>query len=296
MSRARRFLPGSSRAARFALALLAGALFRFALGLTPWWPAAWLAPVPLLVAAFHAEGREARLLAWLAAAIGLSSNFTCYLRTTGPVAAAIVILLQVLLWGFLVGRTRAAVRSWPGWPAVFVFPVLLAALDTLVAFLSPHGTWGSFACTQMDAPAVIQIAFVLGAPAVVFLVGSFAAAAALALDRGARIRSPWLAYGLPLALITVGVGYGAIRLQQAGASPTVKVGVASIDDFIGADTPPERVEAVWRGYEALVGRLAERGARVVVLPEKIVALAPGIPMNPAETLASRRRLLKGAAA
>src|SRR5271157_4899397 len=90
-----------SRAARIALALLAGVLFYFALGLTPWWPAAWLAPIPLLVAAFHAGGREARLLAWLAAAIVVSSNFTYYLKTVGP-AAVVVILLQVLLWGFLV--------------------------------------------------------------------------------------------------------------------------------------------------------------------------------------------------
>jgi apolipoprotein N-acyltransferase len=46
--------PEPSRAARIVLAVLAGVLFYFALGLTPWWPAAWLAPIPLLVAAFHA--------------------------------------------------------------------------------------------------------------------------------------------------------------------------------------------------------------------------------------------------
>jgi apolipoprotein N-acyltransferase len=85
-----------SRTTRIALALLAGVLFYFTLNLTPWWPAAWLAPISLLVAAFHAGGREARLLAWLAAAIGVSSNFTYYLKTTGPVAAVVVILLQVL--------------------------------------------------------------------------------------------------------------------------------------------------------------------------------------------------------
>jgi apolipoprotein N-acyltransferase len=264
----------SSRVARIALALVAGVLFYFALALTPWWPAAWLAPIPILVAGFHAQGLEARLLAWLAAAIGLSSNFTYYLTTTGPVAAVVVTLLQVLLWGFLVGRTCAAVIAWPSWPAVFAFPVLLAALDTLVSFFSPHGTWGSFAYTQMDALPVIQIASVLGAPAVVFLVGLFASAAALALYRGTRIGRPWLAYGLPLALIAAGVGYGEIRLQPAAAAHTVRVGLASIDDFIGRRTTPERVEAVWRGYEDLVIGLAGRGARIVVLPEKIAALAP----------------------
>jgi apolipoprotein N-acyltransferase len=244
------------------------------LGLTPWWPAAWLAPIPLLLAAFHAGGRETRLLSWLAAAIGLTSNFTYYLKTTGPVAAVVVTVLQLLLWGFLIGGTRAAVRTWSSWRVVLVFPVLLSALKTLISFFSPHGTWGSFAYTQMDATPVIQIASVLGGPAIVFMVGLFASAAALALYRGARIERPWLAYGLPLALVAAGVGYGEIRLQRAGTAPTVKVGVASIDDFIGADTPPERVEAIWRGYERLVIGLAGQGARVVVLPEKIAALEP----------------------
>jgi len=44
------------------------------------------------------------------------------------------------------------------WLIVFVYPVLLAAIDTLVSFFSPHGTWGSFAYTQMDGLSVIQIA------------------------------------------------------------------------------------------------------------------------------------------
>jgi len=48
-----------------------------------------------------------------------------------------------------------------------VYPVLLAAIDTLVSFFSPHGTRGSFAYTQMDGLPVIQIASVLGMPAIV---------------------------------------------------------------------------------------------------------------------------------
>ncbi len=83
-----------SRGVRFAAALIAGVLFYFTLGLTPSWLAAWLAPIPLLLAAFHANRREARLLVWLAAAIGLSSNVTYYLRTTGPVATVVVLFLS----------------------------------------------------------------------------------------------------------------------------------------------------------------------------------------------------------
>ena len=101
--------PLQARGARLAAAVVAGALFYFTLGLTPWWLAAWLAPIPLLLAAFHASRWEARLLAWLAAAIGLSSNFTYYLKVTGTVATAVLLILQVFLWGFFVMRTRAGV-------------------------------------------------------------------------------------------------------------------------------------------------------------------------------------------
>ena len=47
------------------VSLLAGVLSDSALGLTPWWPAKWQAPIPLLVVAVHAEGRKAGQLAWL---------------------------------------------------------------------------------------------------------------------------------------------------------------------------------------------------------------------------------------
>ncbi len=263
-----------ARGARLAASVVSGVLFYFTLGLTPWWPAAWLAPIPLLLAAFHSSPREARLLAWLAAAIGLSSILIYYLKVIGPVATLVLLLLQMLAWSFFLGRTRAAVLASRSWHVVFVYPLLLAAIDTLVSFFSPHGTWGSFAYTQMDALPVIQIASVLGAPSVAFLVGLFASTVAVGLYRGARIDRPWLAYGVPVLLIAAGLGYGAARLRLAKTAPTVRIGVASIDDFIGGSAPPERAEAVWREYEDTVARLAGEGARIVVLPEKITALAP----------------------
>jgi hypothetical protein len=81
-----------ARGARFTAALVSGVLFYFTLELTPSWLAAWLAPIPLLLAAFHASRGEARLLAWLAAAIGLSSDFTYYLKVTGTVATVVLLL------------------------------------------------------------------------------------------------------------------------------------------------------------------------------------------------------------
>src|SRR5262249_19266532 len=53
---------------RVGAAVLSGGLGYFATGLEPWWWAAWLAPFPLLLAAFRASAREG----WgLAAVAGL---------------------------------------------------------------------------------------------------------------------------------------------------------------------------------------------------------------------------------
>ena len=127
-------LPLQTRSKRILAAIVSGVMFYFVFGLNPFWLAAWLAPIPLLLAAFHARGREARALTWLASAIGLTSVIAYYWKTTGPVASVVLILLQVLLWGFFIGRTRAAVASSTHWLTLFVYPVILAAADTLVAF------------------------------------------------------------------------------------------------------------------------------------------------------------------
>jgi apolipoprotein N-acyltransferase len=207
----------------------------------------------------------------LAQAIGLSSVFAYYGKTTGPFAAVVIVILQMLLWGFIVGRTRDAVITSSHWLTIFVFPVLLAAASTLVAFFSPHGTAGSMAFGQMDFLPVVQIASVLGAPAIVFLVNLFTSAAAVALYRGRGISRPWLGYGLAGLMLLSALGWGTLRLRTAVAGPPIKVGLVAVDDFVSPGTPPERI---WAAYDLSIRKLAAQGAHIIVLPEKIFRLAP----------------------
>jgi apolipoprotein N-acyltransferase len=227
-----------------------------------------------LLAAFCSEDwREAALLSYLAVGVGLSTNFTYYLKTTGVIATPILLLLQILVWGFFFLRARQAVRASQSWLTVFVYPILQTATGTLVGLFSPHGTWGSYAYTQMDALPVIQIASLMGSAAVVFLLGLFASTLAVALYRGVGIKRLALAYALPLALLALGLGYGFWRLQMAPQGPTVRIGLASVDDFIGRKTAAKDADAIWAAYTASVDKLARDNVRIVVLPEKIVALS-----------------------
>jgi apolipoprotein N-acyltransferase len=259
------------KGARLVAALLSGGLLYFTVNLTPFWPAAWVAPVPLLLASFHATSRGERLLlCTVALLIGLSSNFVYDTILAGRLGAVAIVFLQVLQWTLIVGYTRTVVCRSRHWATVFAYPLIWAGVDTLISTFSPHGTFGSLAYTQMDALPVVQIAALAGAPAVVFVISLFASCVAIACYRPAPRLSPALAYGVPATLLVVAIGAGAWRLGTGPAPPTtVPVGMAAVDAFLRRGTPPERAAAVWQAYDAAVVALAAQGARVVVLPEKI---------------------------
>lgn len=258
------------RIIRIAAALLSGGLLYFTLSLMPCWPLAWIAPVPLLLASFHASRRETRLLCAIAALIGLASNFGYYAMVSGWVGTVVLVLLQLLEWGFVVLFTRAIVHRSNHWLTVFAYPLIWAALDTLISAFSPHSTFGSLAYTQMNALPVIQIASLTGTPGIVFVITLFASMLALALYRTNKRAEPVLAYGVPLLILIGVVSFGVLRLtRDRAATATMPIGLAAIDDFLGPEIPREKAEAIWNGYDEMVAHLAAQGAKIVVLPEKI---------------------------
>ncbi len=256
--------------ARIVAALLSGGLLYFTLSLTPCWLVAWIAPVPLLLAAFHTSQREVWLLCAIAGLLGLTSMFGYYEIVSGRMGAVVIVLLQVMEWILVVSFTRAIVRRSNHWLTVFAYPLVWAALDTLISAFSPHGTFGSLAYTQMDALPVIQIASITGTPGIVFLISLFASMLALALYRTHPRTRPALAYGLPTALLLAIVVFGEIRLTRNQASTEkMPIGLVAIDDFLGPRIPRPKAEEIWKQYDTAIARLAAQGAEIVVLPEKI---------------------------
>ena len=152
-----------TRGGRVGAALLSGVLLYFATGLEPWWWAAWLAPVPLLVAAFRASTWEAWALAFVAGVIGSASTAGYFAMFIGPIASGLVMLVRGLILGLVVARTRSVVLGSRRWHMAFVYPALMAGLDTIVAVVSRDGTAGSLAYRQMGALPVIQITALAGA-------------------------------------------------------------------------------------------------------------------------------------
>ena len=258
---------------RLIAAAASGVMLYFILGLEPRWFVAWISPVPLLLAAFEAASAETWLLCFVAVGAGFAGNFSYYTKTAGTWGAILIVLLQVFEWSVAVRFTRSLVLRSNHWLTIFAWPVVWAALDTLVSTFSPHGTWGSLAYTQMDFAALIQIASITGAPGIVFLFNLFPSAVAIALFRGGKIRRQAFAYGLPLALTVIVLLFGAWRLHNANSVGQLAAGLVAIDEFIGSETAQNAADAIWNRYAEATAELVKQGAHIVVLPEKIAVLS-----------------------
>jgi apolipoprotein N-acyltransferase len=261
------------KAKRLAAALMSGVMLSLASSLQPWWPMAWIAPIPLLMAAFSAARGETPILAACAALIGSVSITSYYLEVAGTRATILITILRVAMMIIVVVAARAAVVRWGHWLAVFVYPALVAGLDTLTTTISRHGTAGSIAYSQMNALPVIQIASIAGTSGIVFVVTLFASTIAVAWYRRGDVAELRFAYVVSAIIIVGALGYGSARVAFAPKAPTVPVGLAVIDTATNphASAPGD---GLWATYGKAVAALAQQGAKIILLPEKIAAFDP----------------------
>ncbi|WP_421931174.1 nitrilase-related carbon-nitrogen hydrolase [Phenylobacterium sp.] len=252
---------------RAGCAVLAGVMLAAAHRLAPVWPLAWIAPVFLLIAAFKAGPREALLLAFVAGALQATGAYAYYDLVTGPVVASALVVLFGLLWVGVIGLTRRFVLQMPGPLAAFAYPTVWAAMDLAFSLLSPHGSMGSIAYSQMPALPVIQVAALGGTAAIAFLISLPASALAVTLHRG--FARPGVSLGVlapPLLVCGAGLAFGLVQLRTPEPTGRLAVGLAVVD----RDIDPQalftgQASPTWPAYRTALDRLA--GARLLVLPE-----------------------------
>ncbi len=257
-------------AAPVAVALTA-ACWWLAAGLQPAWWAAWLAPLPLLAYAARARARWAALATLLAFALG-GMTLWHYVREVIrlPLGACLeVVLVPAVMMVPAVLLFRALARRRRPVAAMLSLPLAATGLSYVAAELSPHGTYGHIAYSQMDVLPLLQVAAVTGLWGVGFVVWLFAATVATAtlpgIDVGRRMR----AAAIGLFMFVLAFGYGAWRLHDDGAAGRVRVGLVSIPppkgNRVDLDTAPGR--DLLAAYVAQMDKLANHGAQVVMAPE-----------------------------
>ncbi|HKX40514.1 MAG TPA: nitrilase-related carbon-nitrogen hydrolase, partial [Burkholderiaceae bacterium] len=255
-------------------AVAIGCGLRFIVDLEPNWIFAWFLPGLLLALALRADPWPARGLIALAAAIGVTVNVPFFLKVMPVVPVIVVMASQVLLWVLIYSGARRIVTRYPTAWSVLALPVIVVGADTLLAYVTPDGNWGSLAYTQTEALPVAQLAAFGGVPAILFVLMLANSAIALALTHGTKLRGAWVAYGGTVLVLAASIGFGAARLQAAPAQASgtpVAFGIAAVDDFVPGPRS-EQSRDVWEQYDAQVLLLAGSGAKIIVLPEKIDVL------------------------
>ncbi len=258
-------------AAIAAVAVSAACLF-FGNGLHPIWWLMWIAPLPVLwlapkvgpTAAFSAAAG-----AWL---ISGFNTWTYYreLRIPLPVILLLAILVPAVIFGLAVLLFRFFVRRSSAWAAVLAIPCTWAAFDYLTSL--SQGTYQNIAYTQMDCLPLLQLGSVTGLWGIGFAVLLFSSTlATMASLSGRQCRAAGLTV---LAAFVLIFGFGFWRLgSEAAAGTGITVGL------VGSDQPqnqmPENPADAMRllnAYASQASRLAQRGAKVILLPE-MTALA-----------------------
>jgi len=266
---------------RWAAVALTGAGLAFVQCLHPIWIVAWLAPMPALIAMPSARSnREALALALVAGLVAQANMALYYLSgfSQFPMPSAVLALLMatftlpgiipvaamLILW-------RLCARGRNHWTLPLIFPAIAAAVDLIFATLSPNGTLGSWAYSQMSALPVIQVAALGGTPLIVFVIALVGSSLAVFALFGLTIERPWLAYGLPAVLLSGALAFGGARLATIPQRPTIPFGLAATDVIQRAARNPDAPGDA-APYLAAAQSLVDRGATFVVLPEVIVHL------------------------
>lgn len=251
-------------------ALATGALFHVSTGMNEVWPLAWLAPLPVLWLAYG----EARWWKVMAAAfagylLGELNLFEAY----GMLGVMLAVLISIVAAAFTacVMLGRLAVRRLPPWAGALAFPCAWTAWEYLFSLISPNGSFGALAYSQIEAPALIQSASLFGLWPISFLICCVASCAALALRRPRR-RLGLLA--IAAALFVANLGFGLWRLAQPQA-PAIPVAAVADDRLGPLAWEADAAHAVGAAAQyALRARALASKAAFVVLPEKFAFLRP----------------------
>lgn len=272
---------------RVVAALISGGLLALSYGLEPFWLLAWVAPIPLLIAVMGATRVGAFAYGAIAGALSMGGLFTYFLELSGLTPTLIVCAIKALTWGAMMFAVRAAARRLPTPAAAFVFPTLMAGLETLIAAVSPHGSAGALAYSQMDFLPAIQVASLGGAPAITFVLAAFASAFAVLVAKRAIVSA-----AAPVALAAAALAFGWMRPGfDAPRGEPVRVALLAGDQFEGV---PADWRLVWSAYTTQIEQAADADFRIVLAPEKIAHLRPderGAAIAQLEEITRRRDVL-----
>ncbi len=246
--------------------LLVASQMRFGVGVL-----AWVAPVPWLQYLRITRGWKSRLafvgVAWLAWSAAVLKIVTAPVPAVMSLAFGTGIALALIAPYFGANWIRRRLGENAGTVA---FASFMVVGEWTMHVLLPLGVWGAAANTQLDNPALLQVASITGVHGVSFLVYVVASL----LERAScRERQSYGSAALVAALLVVGaVAFGQFRLTIANGSArqTQLVAAVGTDSMVGTSPTlptPEDLARVEAGLFARTTQAARAGAELVVWTE-----------------------------
>jgi apolipoprotein N-acyltransferase len=262
---------------RLAAATVTAILVWFGTGLQPLWPLLWFAPLPILWVAMNSSAARAGLLAgcaWLLGSLNMWHYFHGVLHVPYAVLAGIFIGSS-LVFTAAVLLFRALAQRGHYWFALVSFPAMWVAFEYALNISSPHGTALSLSYSQLKFLPVLQLASITGPWGISYVLFLFSASIVIGVflwpkDRALARRI----LGAGLGAIVLVLAFGTVRLLLPSKGTQVRVGLIASDEpnnVVVADDGAPTIRLL-RDYAAHIERLAARGAKVVVLPEKLGVL------------------------
>ncbi len=259
-----------------AVTIVSAVLIWFGTGLEPLWPLLWLAPFPPLLLCLCQPswpGLVAMTLAWLIGTLSFWNYFrvlqtppSAYLGIAGAICA-------VMTFGAFL--FRVLVRRGAVWSGLLAFPVTVVSFEYLRNISAPHGTAGSLAYTQLLFLPFLQLASITGPWGLTFLLMLFPASLAVAvhLRPAAPLQARRILAVSCTALVVVLI-FGSIRLAIPQTGQRISVGLIAFDGETGIAAGSKANDLLGH-YAIAAEQLAARGAQIIVLPEKLAAVAGG---------------------
>jgi apolipoprotein N-acyltransferase len=272
---------------------LSAVFWWFGSGVDPLWWMTWLSPLPVLWLAPRVRARWAALAAFVAYAAG-GLNVFAYLHTSIglPLSATLPAIAQPgLVLALCVVVFRRLLMRGHALAAALAVPATWVAAEYVNNLLSPHATFFNIGYTQMDALAVVQLAAVTGIWGIGFLLLLAPAAVAVQAAPHATRRGRTETMALAVLFVIAAIAYGGWRLQ-APATDTVRAGLASLQKPRAAALSEPDGQALAARYLAAFDRLANAGARILLIPETSFTVADASIPSFAE-FATQRSLIVG---
>jgi apolipoprotein N-acyltransferase len=252
---------------------LTATMMWFGNGLNPLWPLMWLAMIPVLWYALHCSRVHTAIAASSSMLLGGLSMWHYFHKVLGAPASVWIIVysLVALVFAAAVLLFRSLMRRGRIWSALLALPAVWVASEYARNLVTPHGSAGSLAYTQLRFLPLLQLASITGPWGMTFLLLLFQSAIVIGLYLWpTKRRQAIRVFGVGLGLTAIVLLFGAKRLALPSGN-LLRVGLISSDqpsyEGVADEGPP--TERLFRDYGVKAEKLAAQGAQTIVMPEKL---------------------------